>query len=182
MSCYTISLASGSTILALAIKVGTIERYLFVARKLSTAAGVMDPTLDIRGKRTDIIKAILDEAKRWQTVPNSREPLAWEMVHWGSKRQPKRSLQANRTISIPSYITGSLWLCKPVSERVNGHKIVAFSKAQRMWPKMWMVQPKHSFSLTSPSKVPKRDQLLGSHPLALPRGYSRHHLALSKKQ
>ena len=68
MACYTISLASGSTILALAIKVGTIERYLFAARKLSMAAGVMDPTLDIRGRRTDMIKAILDETKRWQTV------------------------------------------------------------------------------------------------------------------
>ena len=82
MACHTISLASGFTILAPAIKVGTIERYLFAARKLSMVAGVMDPTLDIRGRRTDMIKAILDEAKHWQMVPNHREPLTWEMVHW----------------------------------------------------------------------------------------------------
>ena len=42
----------------------------------------MDPTLDIRGRQADNIRCILAEASRWEKVPNRREPLTWQMVHW----------------------------------------------------------------------------------------------------
>ena len=119
MACYTISLAPGSIILALAIKVGTIERYLFVARKLSTPAGVMDPILDIRGRRIDMIKAILDEAKRWQTVPNRREPLTWEMVHWVQQKEAQEEStgkQDNIYTVLANWFTMSMQACFRKSE------------------------------------------------------------------
>ena len=38
------------------------------------------PTLDTRGLESQCIKDVLSEVKRWESIPNRREPIAVKMV------------------------------------------------------------------------------------------------------
>ena len=60
---YSLHLAQGATILCMSIKAGTIDRHMYAAAKLSTAAHLMDPRLDTYGKKSDHIKKVLREQK-----------------------------------------------------------------------------------------------------------------------
>ena len=82
MACYVASLAAGHTLLAISIKVDTIRRYLVAAKSFSFRAKLMDPTLTMYGKQARDIKAVLDEATRWEKVPNRAEPVTPEMVDY----------------------------------------------------------------------------------------------------
>ena len=77
---YALRLAQGATLLCMSIKADTIDRYLHAAAKLSTAAHLMDPRLDTHGKKSEHIKKVLREQKRWEDMPNRREPVTTEML------------------------------------------------------------------------------------------------------
>ena len=80
MACYTANLASGENLLCKTIKTETIKRYLSAAAELSTQTNVISPLLDVSGKMSKHIQDVLNEIKRWETVPNRREPLTKPMI------------------------------------------------------------------------------------------------------
>ena len=82
MACYTAYLASGATLLCKTIRSDTIKRYLKAAAELSAPAQMMNPTLDLMGNLSVFIKDIIHEAKRWESMPNRREPLTKEMIEY----------------------------------------------------------------------------------------------------
>jgi len=43
---------------------------------------MMNPTLDLMGNLSVFIKDIIHEAKRWESMPNRREPLTKEMIKY----------------------------------------------------------------------------------------------------
>ena len=82
MACYTAYLASGETLLCKTIKSSTIKRYLSAAVELSTHANMINPCLDIMGKQSTYITNILKELKRWESMPNRKEPVTKKMIEY----------------------------------------------------------------------------------------------------
>ena len=82
MACYVAHLSLGETLLCKTIKSSTISRYLSAAVELSTQANMMDQCLDIMGKQSDYIKGIFKELKRWENVPNRKEPVTKQMIEY----------------------------------------------------------------------------------------------------
>ena len=82
MACYVAHLSLGETLLCKTIKSSTISRYLSAAVELSTKANMMNPCLDIMGKQSDYIKGIFKELKRWENVPNRKEPVTKQMIEY----------------------------------------------------------------------------------------------------
>ena len=82
MACYTVHLVGGHTLLCKTIASGTIKRYLSAAAELSRPANMLNPCLDIMRNRSRYINDILKELKRWESVPNRREPVTKEMVEY----------------------------------------------------------------------------------------------------
>ena len=80
MACYAAHLASGETLLCKSIRSGTILRYLSAAADLSVPANITNPCLDIMGKQSQYIKDIINEVRRWESIPNRREPLTKSMI------------------------------------------------------------------------------------------------------
>jgi hypothetical protein len=72
----------GNTILAKAIKGTTIERYLSAAAKIHTSQGHCNPIHDLQKRRYYLINDIILETKRWESMPNRREPLTWDMIEY----------------------------------------------------------------------------------------------------
>ena len=64
------------------IKSGTIKRYLAAAAEVSIPAKMMNPCLDIMGNQSTYIKSILTEIKRWEKVPNRKEPVTKDMINY----------------------------------------------------------------------------------------------------
>ena len=75
---YALHLAQGETRLCRSIKANTIQRYLHAIAKLSTAVHQIDSRLDIFGKTH--IKKVRREQKRWEDVPNRREPATAKVI------------------------------------------------------------------------------------------------------
>ena len=82
MACYTAYLAAGNTLYCKTIKSGTIKRYLIAAAEFSVTAQMINPCLNIMGKECAYIKDILNESRRWESIPNRREPLTKDMVQY----------------------------------------------------------------------------------------------------
>ena len=82
MACYTANLASGENLLCKTIKAGTITRYLSAAAELSFHANITSPLLDITGKRSKYISDVINEIKRWEVMPNRREPLTKPIIKY----------------------------------------------------------------------------------------------------
>jgi len=80
MALFALSLAQGSTILAISIKAGTIKGYLRAAAGLSKHAQLADPTRNFEGKLADPIQRVISEQKRWEDMPNRREPVEPIMI------------------------------------------------------------------------------------------------------
>ena len=99
MACYTANLASGQNILCISIKSGTILRYLVAATELSTPNNQMNPCLDIYGKRSKHINNIINEIKRWENIPNRREPVTKHMIDYISSKE-KNYIKRTQTMSI----------------------------------------------------------------------------------
>ena len=77
---YALSLVQCNTLHATSIKSGTIKRYLHAAASLSTQANEADPRLNIYGKNSAPMQKVLQEQKRWEDMPNRREPVTPEMI------------------------------------------------------------------------------------------------------
>ena len=80
MACYTAHLATGETLLCKSIKSSTIIRYLSAAAELSIPAKMLNPCLDIMGNLSRYIKDIMNELKRWESIPKRRESVTKEMI------------------------------------------------------------------------------------------------------
>ena len=81
MACYTASLVSNGSIFCKTIKAATISNYLSDAAKLSIMNRLQDPTKTSINQRSPYIRSILHEHKRWESMPNRREPLTYNMVN-----------------------------------------------------------------------------------------------------
>ena len=86
MACYTANLVAGDNILSMTLKSGTISRYLCAAADMSIPANMMNPCLDLTGKQSRFIKDILHEVKRWETMPNRREPITKDIINYIVKK------------------------------------------------------------------------------------------------
>ena len=106
MACYTAYLASGHTLLCKSIKANTIQRYLAAAANLSVPAKMVNPCLDIMGNQCRQISDILRELKRWEKMPNRKEPVTKSMVEYVIKKG--KSLSKTNPNNI--YLALSDWL------------------------------------------------------------------------
>jgi hypothetical protein len=78
--CYTVSLLQGNTIHCKSIKAATIKRYISAISKLHKEAGLLDPCNDFKNERLTLLTSMLNEAARWETMADRREPVTWDMV------------------------------------------------------------------------------------------------------
>ena len=82
MACYTAYLASGQNLICKTIKAGTISRYLNAAAELSVSENMINPCLDTSGKQSKHIRNIITEVRRWEIIPNRREPITKEIISY----------------------------------------------------------------------------------------------------
>ena len=95
-ACWAVDLALGNTLQCKTIKSGTIEGYLRAAADtvsqarrrafIGTHADAItwyDPRIDLTtGKTATTISAVMKELKRWEAMPDRREPLTVNMTKW----------------------------------------------------------------------------------------------------
>ena len=93
MACYAAHLASGETLLCKSIRSGTIMRYLSAAADLSVPANVTNPCLDIMGRQSQYIRDVINEVKRWESIPNRKEPITKELIQYIINKGNKLSKQ-----------------------------------------------------------------------------------------
>ena len=86
---YGIYLSTGNTIKSQAIQTPTLKKYLNVAGGCSGVVTSYDPnkagdtTYLQKIKVSPIIRAVINEHHRWESVPNRREPVTKSMIaHW----------------------------------------------------------------------------------------------------
>ena len=60
---YVLNLAQRATLLCMPTKANIVDRYLYAAAKLSTAAYQIGTKLDMHGKKSEYIKKVLREQK-----------------------------------------------------------------------------------------------------------------------
>ena len=77
---FILSLAQGNTIKCMSIKESTAKRYMSAACDFSKRLHFPDPSLDQRGARAAPINRILHEMKRWDSMPNRKEPITPAIV------------------------------------------------------------------------------------------------------
>ena len=82
MACYTANLVARENILSMTLKSDTISRYLCAAADTSIPANMMNSCLDLTGKQSRFIKDILHEIKRWEVMPNRREPITKDIISY----------------------------------------------------------------------------------------------------
>ena len=61
MALFSLSLAQGSTILAISIKSSTIKGYLRAAASLSKHAQLSHPTRNVEGRLSDPVQRVINE-------------------------------------------------------------------------------------------------------------------------
>jgi hypothetical protein len=84
LALYAAHLASGSTLLCKSVKSGTIAGYLRDVARLLVTFNARDPrrTDATQTTNAECISGVLAEVKRWELVPNCREPLTVDMYMW----------------------------------------------------------------------------------------------------
>ena len=83
---YTVYLSNGATIKDIPIKLTTIKAYLAALAKVSAKALLISPTVTEFGNLSPQVDKILKEHKRWESMPNRRDPITKSMIlHWGGK-------------------------------------------------------------------------------------------------
>ena len=80
MALHALYLAQDSTILSSTAKSITIKCCIKVNLSVSLKFKQLDPLLDTCGLDSKCIKEVLSEVKRWEHVPNHREPVTVKMV------------------------------------------------------------------------------------------------------
>ena len=84
-ACYTVYLSNGCTIKDMFIGTETIKGYLAAMAKISAKAQMIDPCKTEYGAWAPLVDKILREHRRWETMPNRREPITKAMIlHWTS--------------------------------------------------------------------------------------------------
>ena len=80
LACYAVSLTSNETIFYCIIKASTVNLYLSDAAKLAIFKNLPDPTKNSLNQKSSYITNVVNEHRRWETMPNRREPLTFLMV------------------------------------------------------------------------------------------------------
>ena len=80
MACYAVSLTSNETIFCCTIKATTVNLYLSDAAKLAIFKNLHDPTKNVLNQKSSYITNVVNEHRRWESMPNRREPLTFSMV------------------------------------------------------------------------------------------------------
>ena len=80
MACYAVALCNDQTLLKKRILSSTIDMYLAAAARLSAPFEKLDPCKNAFGQKSNFIKAVLKEHKRWESMPNRRDPLTPKMI------------------------------------------------------------------------------------------------------
>lgn len=80
IACYAISLTQGQTLMCKSIRSTTVRRYINAISKFYADNDQPDPTKDANGKSAHLIQMVIHEHHRWESVPNRREPVTWDMV------------------------------------------------------------------------------------------------------
>ena len=62
------------------IKASTVNLYLADAAKLAICINCPDPTKNDLNQKSSYITNVVNEHRRWETMPNRREPLTFLMV------------------------------------------------------------------------------------------------------
>ena len=70
MACYVAHLVVRNTLFCKSIKSSTISKYLSTVVDLSKSAQMMNPTIDIMGKQSQLITDLIHECKRWESIAN----------------------------------------------------------------------------------------------------------------
>ena len=106
MTLFSLSLAPGSTIVAMSTKSSTIEGCLRAAAGLPKQARLSDPTRNFEGRLADPAQRVINEQKRWEDMSNRREPVAPTMID--------HMWEACQHLSVDSLehalLTGVLWV------------------------------------------------------------------------
>jgi hypothetical protein len=80
---YTESCCVGNTINNKLVRKATVDQYVNTAIKYALEVSGIDPSIDpSTNKRHNLIEAALQELKRWEKVPNRRQPLTIPMIRW----------------------------------------------------------------------------------------------------
>jgi hypothetical protein len=84
LAMYAVHLATGNTIHCRSIKAGTMEECLRAVAKFCARSNPRDPRKAEQTGRSlaPQIQAIINEVKRWEDMPNRREPFTIEMLNW----------------------------------------------------------------------------------------------------
>ena len=84
LALYAAHLASGSTLMCKSVKSGTIAGYLRDVARFLANFQARDPrrTDATQTTNAECISGVLAEVKRWELVPNRREPLTVDMYMW----------------------------------------------------------------------------------------------------
>ena len=85
MACYAVSLTSNETIFCKTIKTSAVNLYLSDATKLAIFKNLPDPTENQLNQKSSYIINVTNEHKRWESMPNRREPLTFSMVDFSFK-------------------------------------------------------------------------------------------------
>jgi hypothetical protein len=104
MACYTLHLAQGSTLVSRGIKAATITKYLQAVDQLAAARNLMSPQLGIDGRRNAYITDILRECKRWEQMPNRREPVTNEMMAYIVKCATRDTQRDSRLNAVTDWL------------------------------------------------------------------------------
>ena len=84
LACYAVSLALGSNLLCRTLRADTIEKYLLAVSKYLQPihATKRDPRMDRIGDKqlSPMIKSVINEQRRWESIPNQREPFLPELT------------------------------------------------------------------------------------------------------
>ena len=103
MACYATSLTSNETIFCKTIKSSTISIYLTDAAKLSILNKLPDPTKNGFNQTSHYIQNILREHRRWESIPNRREPLTYPMVQQAALEAKKDLSPCQHTLNHALY-------------------------------------------------------------------------------
>ena len=79
MASYATFLFTGQTLLCKSILSATVKQYLKAVADLFVQQDLFNPLLTKRGCKSQLVQAVTHEAKRWESVPNRREPLTIPM-------------------------------------------------------------------------------------------------------
>eukprot|EP00957_Ditylum_brightwellii_P006516 493543-Ditylum_brightwellii.AAC.2 len=80
MAMYASHLAMDNSLLSQSIQSNTIRMYLKASAMLSEPRRIMNPLVSLSGPKFSWIEAIIQEQRRWESMPNRQKPVTVDMV------------------------------------------------------------------------------------------------------